>query len=161
MSPVLFSMAEDGLMQTVTQGRCQLIQWTLMTVQEDLDYADNIGLLSSKHQDAQQKAERLSKTASTIDLKVNTKKTKVLRKNTRVNDPVMIDGKYLEDVEESTYIGTKVTTSSNCNQGINTRISKANQAFAMLKPAWRATNLCPHHDENLQKQHVECPRIWS
>ena len=32
-----------------------------MTDQEDLDYADNIGLLSSKHQDALQKAERLSK----------------------------------------------------------------------------------------------------
>ena len=29
-------------------------------VQEDLDYADDIGLLSSKHQDAQQKAEHLS-----------------------------------------------------------------------------------------------------
>ena len=31
-----------------------------MTVLENLDYADNIGLLSNKHQDAQEKAERLS-----------------------------------------------------------------------------------------------------
>ena len=62
-------------------------------VQEDLDYTDDIGLLSSKHQDAQQKAEHLSQTASTVGLKVNTKKTQVLRKNTRVNYPVMIDGK--------------------------------------------------------------------
>ena len=77
-----------------------------MTVLEDLDYADNISLLSSKHQDAQQKAERLSKTANTIGLKVNTKTTQVLRKNTRVNDPVMIDGKHLEDVEDFTYLGT-------------------------------------------------------
>ena len=29
-------------------------------VLEDLDYTDDIGLLSSKHQDAQQKAEHLS-----------------------------------------------------------------------------------------------------
>ena len=64
-----------------------------MTVLEGQDYADNIGLLSSKHQDAQRKAERLSKTANTIVLKVSTKKTQVLRKNTRVNDPVMIDVK--------------------------------------------------------------------
>ena len=63
-----------------------------MTVQEDLDCADDIGLLSSKLQDAQQKAERLSKTANTIGLKVSTKKTHVLRKNTRVNKPVMVDG---------------------------------------------------------------------
>ena len=71
-----------------------------MTVLGYLDYADNIGLLSSKHQDAQQKAGCLSKTAN----------TQVLRKSTRVNDPVMIDGKDLEDVEEFTYFDNKVTT---------------------------------------------------
>ena len=71
-----------------------------MTILEDLDYADDIGQISSKHQDAQQKAERLSKTVSTIGLKVNTKTTQVLRKKTRVNDPVMIGRKHLEDVEE-------------------------------------------------------------
>ena len=53
-----------------------------MTVLEDLDYADAISLLSSKHQDAQQIAEHLSKTANTIGLKVSTKKTQVMRKNT-------------------------------------------------------------------------------
>ena len=81
-----------------------------MTVLEVLDYADDIGLLSSKHQDAQQKADRLIKTVNTIDIKVNTKKTHVLRKNTNKNDPVMIDGRHLEDVEEFTYLVTKVTT---------------------------------------------------
>ena len=48
-----------------------------------LDYADDIGLLSSKQLDAQQKAERLSKTANTIGLKVNTKKTQVQMKSER------------------------------------------------------------------------------
>ena len=138
-SLVLFSMAMDWLMQTVTQGRCLSIQWTIMTDPEYLDYADKIGLLSSKHQDTQQKAERLSKTVSTIGLKVSTKKTQIRMKNTRVNDPVMIDGKHLEDGEEFTYLGT-----SDCNQEINTRISKAKQAFAMLRPVRRATNLSDH-----------------
>ena len=49
---------------------------------------------------------KVSKTANTIGLKVSTKKTQVLRKNTRLNDPVMIDGKHLEDVEEFSYLGT-------------------------------------------------------
>ena len=147
MSPVIFSMAVDWFMPTVTQGRRLDIQWTLMTVLEDLDYSDDIGLLSSKQQDAQQKAERPSKTANTIGLKVNTKKTQILRKNTRVNDPVMIDGNNLKDDEEFTYLGIKLTTTSDCNPEINTRsdqyqsrIRKANQTFAMLKPAWRANN---------------------
>ena len=87
-----------------------------MTVLEGLDYADDIGLLPSRHQDAQQKAECLLKTANTIGLKVNTKKTQVLRKNTGVNDPIMIDGKHLEYVEEFAYLGTKVTTTGNDDQ---------------------------------------------
>ena len=47
-----------------------------MAVLDDLDYADDIGLLSSKHQDAQQMAERLSKTINTLGLKVNEKRPK-------------------------------------------------------------------------------------
>ena len=101
-------------MRTVTQGKRQGILWTLMTVLEHLDYADDIGLLSSKQQDAQQTAERRSKTARTIGLKVNTKKTQVMRNNTRVNVPVMIEEKHV-DVEEFVYLGTKVTKTGNCN----------------------------------------------
>ena len=78
-----------------------------MTVHIDLFYSEDIGLVSSKHHLAQQKAERLSKTTNTICLKVDTKKTQVLRKNTRVNDPIMIDGRLLDDVEEFTYFGTR------------------------------------------------------
>ena len=44
LPPVLFAMAEDWLMRTVTHGRRQGIRWTLMTVLEDPDYADFIGL---------------------------------------------------------------------------------------------------------------------
>ena len=70
---------------------------------------------------------------------MNGNKTKVLRKNTRVNDPVMIDGKHIEYIEEFTYLATEVAAISDCNQEINTRISKANQTFTMMKPVWRAT----------------------
>lgn len=39
----------------------------------------------------------------------------------------------LEDVEELTYRGSKVFTTKDFDKNINTKISKANQAFAMLK----------------------------
>ena len=74
------------------------------------DYADDIGLLTSKHHDAQHKAEHLSKTVSTISLKVNTKKSQVQKKNTRFNDPVMIDRKHIEDDEELGITATKKST---------------------------------------------------
>ena len=75
----------------------------------DLNYADDIGLQSCKHQDEKQKAEFISKTANTIGLKVNTKKTQVLRMNIRLNDPALIHEKHLEDADEFSYLGTNVT----------------------------------------------------
>ena len=47
-------------MQAVTQGIRQGIRWTLLVVPKDVVYADDIGLLSDKHQVAHQKADRLS-----------------------------------------------------------------------------------------------------
>ena len=125
-----------------------------MTVLEYLEYADDIGILSSKHQDAQQKAKRFIKAASTIGLKDNTKKIQVMRKNTRVNDSVMIDGKHLEDIGEFTYLGNKVTKTGYCNQDINTRINKANHTFAMLEPVSRATNLSVPTKINISRSNM-------
>ncbi|KAK3545686.1 hypothetical protein QTP70_010891 [Hemibagrus guttatus] len=144
LSPILFSLAIDWLMRSVTEGQRRGIQWTLTTALEDLDYADDLGLLAHRHQDIQQKTERLSEIASTIGLKVNNKKTQVLRKNVTSNTPIAIDGTPLEDVQEFVYLGSKVTTDGDCNKDINTRVSKANQAFAMLKPIWRTTSLSIH-----------------
>ena len=62
-----------------------------MTFLHDQDYADDISLPPSKLQDAQQKAERVSKTVNVIGLNVNTKNIYVQRKNTGVNNPLMID----------------------------------------------------------------------
>ncbi len=102
LSPILFSLAIDWLMRSITQGKSQGIQWTLTSLLEDLDYADDLGLLSHKHQDIQQKTEKLCEIASTIGLKVNSKKTKVMRKNATVNTPVSIDGTPVEDVQGRT-----------------------------------------------------------
>ena len=52
LSPLLFSLAIDWVMRHVTQERRRGIQWSLTSMLEDLDYADDLGLLSSKYQDA-------------------------------------------------------------------------------------------------------------
>ena len=54
-------------------------------VLEDLDYADNVGLLSSMHKDMQDKTTKMKETSEMLGLKVNKKKTKVMRINSNVN----------------------------------------------------------------------------
>ena len=57
------------------------LHWTLFDTVEDLNFADDIVLLSQRHSDSQVKTSRMTSAAKSIGLKVNIKKTKVLRKN--------------------------------------------------------------------------------
>ncbi|XP_052233243.1 uncharacterized protein LOC127846107 [Dreissena polymorpha] len=51
LSPLFFSMAIDRIIRRTTEGRRQGIQWTLTSLLDDLDFADDIGLLASRNQD--------------------------------------------------------------------------------------------------------------
>ena len=110
---------------------------------EDLDYADDVGLLSHRHQNIQQKIEHLSQAANTIGLRVN-EKTKVMRTNTTNNNLIRVNDKILEGVEEFVYLGSKLSIDGDCHQEINATISKVNQAYAMLRSIWRASGLSIH-----------------
>ncbi|RUS90025.1 hypothetical protein EGW08_002212 [Elysia chlorotica] len=55
LSPTIFLMVIDWVMRQSTTGKRTGIQWTLTKQLEDLDFADDIALLSHKYQDAQEK----------------------------------------------------------------------------------------------------------
>ena len=137
-------MAVDWLMRTLTHGIRQVNLWTLMTVIENLNYCSDVLHLSSKHKDTKQNAERLRKTTKTIGVNDNTRENNVLRKNTRANDPVIIDGNLQQDDGKVNYLFHKVIKTGVCYEETNTRICKANQASAILKPVWRVTKLNVH-----------------
>ena len=55
LSPFLFLQVIDWIMETVTSNRNNGIQWTLLTQLDDLDFADDLALLShNKKTDAEQ-----------------------------------------------------------------------------------------------------------
>ena len=72
LSPFLFILTIDWLMTEITKDGNMGIRWMLTSILEELDYADDIGLLSSRHKDMQEKMDKLTKTAPQIGLKLNT-----------------------------------------------------------------------------------------
>ena len=66
---------------------------------EDLDFADDIVLASSKYKHILNKTNRLVDNAGRLGLKLNAQNCKVIRKNTRREDKVMIGREEFEDVE--------------------------------------------------------------
>ena len=109
MSGFLFLLVLDWVMRNSAEVNNTGLRWKFMSKLEDLDFADDIALLSSKFSDLQDKTTAIKEWAEKAGLKINAGKTKTMRMNVKVDRHVKIDGKDLEDVPDFTYLGSKVT----------------------------------------------------
>jgi hypothetical protein len=75
LSGLLFLLAINWLMKRVTEARKTGIEWFEGEVLENLDYADDLGLVSENFEDTQEKMTRLARKTKNLGLKVSTKKT--------------------------------------------------------------------------------------
>ena len=114
------------------------LQWTLTTRLEDLDFADDIALLSHNHQGMQAKVTRLAKISAKTGLRISKSKTKVMRVKTRNVDNIKLDGEAIDEVEDFTYLGSSISKDGGSDRDIVARIGKARTAFAILRPVWRS-----------------------
>ena len=79
LSPFLFLLCIDWTMKQTTHNKNTGVQWSLTEQLEDLDFADDIALLSHSHQQMREKSQLLETTAAGLGLKINGAKTKIMR----------------------------------------------------------------------------------
>ncbi|PIK62384.1 endonuclease-reverse transcriptase [Apostichopus japonicus] len=135
MSGFLFLLAIDWMMKRVLAGERRGIRWRFTTQLEDLDFADDIALLSAKHDHIQKKTEKVEEMAGRIGLNMNVKKCKHMRMNNRVDAPLKINNIEVEDVEEF-ISGAKVSKDGGGTEDIKNRLGKARGAFRNLRRIW-------------------------
>ena len=135
MSGFLFLLVIDWVMKRTTKTSAG-IRWNFTSKLEDLDFADDLALISSKQTDLQRKSSLLETTATQTGLKVNAKKTKVMRLNTKNTQKIKMQGEDLEEVESFTYLGGIITTKGGCDEDITNRLKKAKGQFQRLKKIW-------------------------
>ena len=139
MSAFLFIMAIDWFMKTVTEQKQTGIRWSLFSVLEDLEFADDITLPSHTWTHMQQKSSRLNDRASTIGLRINADKTKVISSDPR-RQPVIVNNKALDYVDKFTYLGSILSLHGGSEEDITSRLGKARSAFFRLQSVWKSTN---------------------
>ena len=152
-------------MSTTTMDRQRGIGWTLTRQLEDLDFADDLGLLSARLKDIQDKCNDLDRNSQKIRLKIHPGKTKIMRARATSKKPVTIKGKDVEDVESFTYLGSKVTSDGDCEVEVKARLTKARHAFASLRPIWRSKQYSIHTKLRLYRSNVlsillYCAETW-
>ena len=77
MSGFIFVLIMDWVMRH-TKNRRRGLRWKLTSVLEDLDYADDVALISSRFADLQEKTDRLVATAGIVGLQINPRKKRRL-----------------------------------------------------------------------------------
>ena len=103
---------------------------------EDLEFADDLALLSHRIQDMRDKTRALEVQGAKVGLKINATKTKLMRIGTKRGDGVSVAGAQIEEVDELTYLGSIVSKKGGTDENIKARIGKARQALVMLRPIW-------------------------
>jgi hypothetical protein len=73
--------------------------------------------------------------AAQVGLKMNARKTKVMRLNTQNIRKIQTQGEDLE-VDSFVYLGRTITTNGGCDEDITNRLKKARGHFQRMKKIW-------------------------
>ena len=144
LSPFLFSLVIDWIMKMTAKQRRNGIQWTLWSQLDDLDFADELALLSHNHQQMQNKTTRLMGISAKVGLSIHKQKTKIMKVNTASTEPVLLEGSPLDEVESFTYLGSIINVQGGTDEDVKTRIGKARTAFLQLQTIWKSRELSQH-----------------
>ncbi|RUS68798.1 hypothetical protein EGW08_023439 [Elysia chlorotica] len=144
LSPTIFLIVIDWVMRQATKNQRTGIQWTLMRQLEDLDFADDISLLSHKLDDAQKKLCRVAEEAEKTGLQINISKTEVMRVNSKQQNPIRLHEEDIKEANKFTYLGSIVNKDGGSHEDIKCRINKARHAFITLRQIWKSKTLSIH-----------------
>ena len=136
MSAVLFDLVIDRVMRRTTEDQPRGIRWTLFDTLDDLDFADDLALLSRAHQHMQEKTRRHSKFGQQVRLQTSQRKTKVMTLNVNAPAPVLFDDHVLPSTETCTCAALS-DRMRGTNEDNQSRLSKARNAFRSLIAVWR------------------------
>lgn len=139
---MIFLMVIDEVLVSSIDSNRRGIQWTLRSNDhlEDLDFADDIVLMSHRRVDMQEKFCDLQREAEYVGLKMNENKTKSMTIGTQTAHFIS-NNQPIESVDSYTYLGSQITPDGGAREDVKTRIRKAQGAFAQLRPIWRSNQL--------------------
>ena len=107
-SGFLFLLVIDWVMRKTLRKGNTGIRWMFTEKLEDLDFTDDLALLSSTRRQLQLKNKRLSNASKGTGLKITITKTKVMRFDDASEEKVIVNGEELEDVDTLSTWGPKL-----------------------------------------------------
>ena len=137
MSGFLFVLVIYWIMRKTTRIK-RGNQWGLDTM-EDVDFADDLALLSTSRRNLQHKTNELEVHAKRTGLHINTAKTKVMKIKTDDNQSIVIGIDDVETVDSLTYLGSVMDADKVSTADISARLKKARAAYYKQRKVWASS----------------------
>lgn len=140
LSPLLFITVLDQAIReisTETHG----IWWNPTRKLGDLDFADDIALLTNSHSHMQSLMNNLCASTEPKGLNININKTKLMRINTSNTNNITVGTQVIEEVSEYCYLGSVMTKKGGTKEDISSRIAKARAAYGQLRTTWNTRQI--------------------
>ena len=133
LSPTLFNIILDYIMRRVEEAQMKK-ETSIPTHCQDVEYADDTGLLAESLLNLIQMIEQLAEESKKLGLLINYNKTKVMP-ITKKEGPwpkIEIEGKDIEVVRKFTYLGSELEANGGSESEIKRRIALAGATFKRL-----------------------------
>jgi len=110
ISPMLFNIYAEAMMSEAMEGIEEGIKVGGKLIQ-DVRFADDHGIVAGTERGLQRVMDRLNATAENFGMKINIKKTKVMKVSRSVGEEIniMINGSRIEQVKSFKYLGSTIT----------------------------------------------------
>ena len=130
LSPLLFSIYAEHMMKEALDDSENGVKVGGRLIQ-DVRFADDQAMIDGKQEGLQRTMTRLEQTAKLYDMKINVKKTKVMRISRHGGGSVtiVIGGQQVEQVKQFQYLGTIISENGYCIAEVKKRIAMAKEAF--------------------------------
>ena len=146
LAPFLFVIVLDYALRKAINGRELELGFTLTprrsrghpaSVLTDLDYADDISLLSNNTEQAQELLSRVESECAKVGLRLNAKKTEVITYNVQPEHPPLTtaEGTALKEVSDFKYLGSWVNSTE---QDLKVRKALAWRALNGMSSVWNS-----------------------
>jgi len=130
LSPLLFSIYAEHMMKEALDDSEDGVKVGGSLIQ-DVRFADDQAMIDGKQEGLQRTMIRLEQTAKRYDMKINARKTKVMRISRHGGGSVtiVIGGQQVEQVKQFQYLGTIISENGYCIAEVKKRIAMAKEAF--------------------------------
>jgi hypothetical protein len=131
----------DGILRRALDGKKGGITWRLNESLEDMEYVDDICLISHKFKHMQRKLDDLWEESKKVGLAISSSKTEEMHVNTSVNQDLRLNSRDIQRSSDFCFLGSVVYEDGEARTVINVRIQKARGSFSKLRKVWLSTSI--------------------